>query len=101
MHALVPPDDMANAGIQAVEQLHLHGYRTGYAIGPYGAIRLTLDRAEQVFTMTVERQGLEEKPGTADTTEPPRSESVRRSAYSDMVRSEAPLPADDPEYPAI
>ncbi|GAB2777661.1 hypothetical protein GCM10027091_10300 [Streptomyces daliensis] len=51
LHALVPPDDMteADAGTHAVEALELHGHRTGYATGPYGVMRLTTDRAEQVF----------------------------------------------------
>ncbi|SCE34632.1 hypothetical protein GA0115237_1119110 [Streptomyces sp. ScaeMP-6W] len=51
LHALVPPDevDTGEAALQAVEELHLHGHRTGYAIGPYGTMRLTLARAEQVF----------------------------------------------------
>lgn len=51
LHGLVPPDDVANAdaGVQAVEELHLHGYRTGFAVGPYGIVRLNHDRAEQVF----------------------------------------------------
>lgn len=52
LHALVPPEDTdpADAGVHAVLELHRHGYRTGYAEGPYGAMRLRLDQAEQVFT---------------------------------------------------
>ncbi|MFF1906380.1 hypothetical protein [Kitasatospora sp. NPDC058218] len=52
LHALVPPTDTpdVDAGVQAVEQLHMHGYRTGFSVGPFGAIRLTTARAEQVFT---------------------------------------------------
>lgn len=52
LHALVSPTDTpdVDAGVQAVEQLHLHGYRAGFAVGRFGATRLTLDRAEQVFT---------------------------------------------------
>ncbi|MFJ6705655.1 MULTISPECIES: hypothetical protein [unclassified Streptomyces] len=51
-HALIPPDDVpaGDAGIQAVAELHLHGHRTGYSVGPYGTMRLSLGRAEQVFT---------------------------------------------------
>lgn len=51
-HALVPPDDMPemDAGVQAVEELDLHGHRTGCAVGPYGAMRLYLGCAEQIFT---------------------------------------------------
>jgi hypothetical protein len=42
LHALVPPDDFAeaDAGVQAVKELHLHGHRTGYPVGPYGAMHL-------------------------------------------------------------
>jgi hypothetical protein len=103
LHALVSPDDMAeaDAGVQAVEELHLHGYRTGYAVGPYGTMRLTLDRVDQVFTKTVEWQNPKQKHVAADTTVPQPSESVRRSSYSNMARSEAPLTADGPEAPAI
>lgn len=55
VHALVPPDDIpaVEAGVQAWEELHLHGYRTGYAMGPYGAMTLTRHRAEEVFTRGV------------------------------------------------
>lgn len=55
LHALAPPDDVpeAEAGVQAVRELHLRGHRTGYAVGRYGTMRLTLDRAERVFTKVV------------------------------------------------
>jgi hypothetical protein len=58
LHALVPPDDVAesDAGVQAVEELHLHGYRTGFAVGLYGAMRLDLGQAEHVFKKFAARQ---------------------------------------------
>lgn len=58
LHAQVPPDDVAEseAGVQAVAELHLHGYRTGFAVGPYGAMRIDLGRAERVFIKFAARQ---------------------------------------------
>ncbi|MBL1285627.1 MULTISPECIES: hypothetical protein [Streptomyces] len=55
LHALVQPDNVSavEAGVQAVEELHLHGHHTGYSMGPYGPMLLTLDRAETVITKEV------------------------------------------------
>ncbi|MFG2671598.1 hypothetical protein [Streptomyces sp. NPDC048445] len=103
LHAFVPPDDVpeVDAGLQAVEELHLHGHRTGYAVGPYGTMRLTLDRAEQVFTRVVTQESGEvvadsdaknEQPGRADTTRP---------TYGVVTASEGPVEAVEPESPAI
>ncbi|MGW6235295.1 MULTISPECIES: hypothetical protein [unclassified Streptomyces] len=39
-----------------MEKLYLHGHRAGYAVGPYGTMRLPLDRAEQVFTNVPENR---------------------------------------------
>lgn len=66
LHALVPPGDAPEpeAGVLAVEELHRHGHRTGYAVGPYGATQLTLGRAELVFTTFAEHQGQAPQPGT-------------------------------------
>ncbi|WP_209312175.1 hypothetical protein [Streptomyces lonarensis] len=64
LHALVPPSDAPEpeAGVLAVEELHRHGHRTGYAVGPYGATRLTLGRAEVVFTRFAEHQATQAAP---------------------------------------
>ncbi|MER5969463.1 hypothetical protein ABT112_06950 [Streptomyces sp. NPDC002055] len=64
LHALVPPEDVpeVDAEFQAVEELHLHGHRTGYAVGPYGTMRLTLDGAEQVLTKVAARETSEARP---------------------------------------
>ncbi|ARF73770.1 hypothetical protein B7C62_16980 [Kitasatospora albolonga] len=102
LHALVPPDDVpkAEAGLQAVGELHLHGHRTGYVVGAYGTMRLTLDRAEQVFTVAVERQtpraGLpaDEAPEKTSTT------SKRPSVYGSTVGPEHPDLAE-PDAPAV
>ncbi|WP_234329987.1 hypothetical protein [Streptomyces viridochromogenes] len=79
LHALVPPDDVpkADAGLQAVEKLHRHGHRTGYAVGPYGTMRLTLARAEQVFTKVASRESA--------ATEPGRAQTEPRSAHRDAA----------------
>ncbi|MET7319554.1 hypothetical protein [Streptomyces sp. NPDC005549] len=55
LHALVPPDDGAavEAGVQAVEELHLHGHRSGFSQGPYGAMPLTPERVESIITKEV------------------------------------------------
>lgn len=103
LHAFIPPDDVpeVDAGLQAVEELHLHGHRTGYAVGPYGTMRLTLDRAEQVFTRVVAQESSEviadagaknEQPGRADATRP---------TYDVVTASEGPVEAVEPESPAI
>ncbi|MEU6295294.1 hypothetical protein [Streptomyces erythrochromogenes] len=100
LHALVPPTDTpdVDAGVQAVEQLHLHGYRTGFAVGRFGAIRLTLDRAEQVLT-TVTTHG---------TTEP-RAESTPASgpakhpyaAYGEAAQMTEAVRAEDRPAPTL
>ncbi|MFA0839061.1 hypothetical protein [Streptomyces rochei] len=103
LHALVPPDDVSevDAGLQAVEELHLHGHRTGYAVGPYGTMRLTLGSAEQVFTKGVARDSGETTPeaGTKND-QPPRAET-RRSAYGGASASGGLSEPEEPESPAV
>lgn len=98
LHALVPPDDMpeADAGVQAVEELHLHGHRTGYTMGPYGTMRLTLDRAEQVFTKVTTGLSTDsahhEAPTASAAESPDPAEGIRRKKYGDRALTEsAPL----------
>ncbi|MGW7292840.1 hypothetical protein ACWGIB_10695 [Streptomyces xiamenensis] len=100
VHALTPPDDVApaDAGVQAVEELHLHGYRTGYAVGPYGTMRLTLARAEQVFTRATETQPAESAPSPSAGQDPPAS--TRPSAYRTAAAAWEPEPTE-PDAPAI
>ncbi|MFE3473849.1 hypothetical protein ACFXOI_19760 [Streptomyces bacillaris] len=102
LHALVPPDDIpeVEAGVQAVGELHLHGHRTGYAVGPYGTMRLTLNRAEQVFTVTAERQTHRAGPRAGDPPAIASTTSKRPSVYSSTVGPEHPAPAE-PEVPII
>ncbi len=102
LHALIPPDDVPedDAGIQAVEELHRHGHRTGYAVGPYGTMRLTLDRAEQVFTMAAERQTYQVALSTA--TAPVQTSATRKRplVYGSAAGPEGPDPAE-PDTPTI
>jgi hypothetical protein len=104
LHALVPPDDVpeVDAGLQAVEELHLHGHRTGYAVGPYGTMRLTLGRAEQVFTKVAAREPGEVTPdaGAKENDQPARAET-RRPTYGGASAWEGPSEPDGPESPAI
>ncbi|MFI0818260.1 hypothetical protein ACH4TX_15990 [Streptomyces sp. NPDC021098] len=100
LHALVPPDDVAepDSGVQAVKELHLHGYRTGFAVGPYGAMRLDLERAEQVFTKIAAGQSPDMQNGetaredhSTETTrrdEPVGSKPQQRSPYRCRAASE-------------
>ncbi|MFI6372421.1 hypothetical protein [Streptomyces sp. NPDC050546] len=97
LHALVPPDDVpeVDAGLQAVEELHLHGHRTGYAVGPYGTMRLTPDRAEQVFTKVVVREPSEDRFDAAADHDQRVGGRTRRSNYGDLGTSEeSPTPHD-------
>ncbi|WP_237530271.1 hypothetical protein [Streptomyces sp. SID3915] len=98
LHALVPPDDVpeADAGLEAVEELHLHGHRTGYAVGPYGTMRLTLDRAEQVFTKAVASNASETRPGGQ-----PAGAERRRPVYGGELAPEELTAPQGPESPAI
>ncbi|WP_051817021.1 hypothetical protein [Kitasatospora sp. NRRL B-11411] len=100
LHALVSPADTSDvdAGVQAVEQLHLHGYRAGFAVGRFGAVRLTLDRAEQVLT-TVTTQGALEP--HADPT--PTSEPARRpyAAYGEAALAAERIEPERPGAPAF
>ncbi|MEU6839220.1 hypothetical protein ABZ941_28650 [Streptomyces rubiginosohelvolus] len=98
LHALVPPDDVpeVDAGLQAVEELHLHGHRTGYAVGPFGTMRLTLDRAEQVLKKAVPLSASESRIGE----QPARAERPR-SAYEDRPHPEEPVALESPDFPAI
>ncbi|MFB7651521.1 MULTISPECIES: hypothetical protein [unclassified Streptomyces] len=84
LHALVPPDHVSevDAGLQAVEELHLHGHRTGYAVGPYGTMRLTLARAEQVFTKATARGSAATGPESACAA--PQSAYPGASAPEDL-----------------
>ncbi len=91
VHALVPPADTpdVDAGVQAVEQLHLHGYLAGYSVGRFGAMRLTLDRAEQVFT----RAGVRDAAGPRPDATPPETTKHRYAAANQgaaAVEPEAP-----------
>lgn len=100
LHALVPPDDVpeVDAGVQAVEELHLHGHRTGYAVGPYGTMRLTLDRAEQVFMKVAAREAPEPRPGTAVQSV---TAEQRRAAYGYADVSEGSISPEGPESPSV
>lgn len=85
LHALVPPEDTdpADAGVHAVLELHRHGYRTGYAEGPYGAMRLRLDQAEQVFTrMTVGTSAGRETTTQSGNQDSPGPSASPRSSYA-------------------
>lgn len=96
LHALVPPDDVPDidAGLEAVEQLHLHGHRTAYAVGPYGMMRLTLARAEQVFTKLV--------PGRSAASEPSQAQAESQAAcYQSAATNAAETTPISPDPPAI
>ncbi|MFJ8748713.1 hypothetical protein ACIREO_05145 [Streptomyces sp. NPDC102441] len=103
LHALVPPDDVpeVDAGLQAVEELHLHGHRTGYAVGPYGTMRLTLDRAEQVFTKVAAQEPGKATAGVDAKDDQPARAEARRPRYGGVPASEGPGEPDGPEPPAI
>ncbi|MEV3853062.1 hypothetical protein AB0J38_01905 [Streptomyces sp. NPDC050095] len=103
LHALVPPDSMPepDAGVQAVQELHLHGHRTGYSMGPYGAMRLTLDRAEQVFTKVAARETSETRPEAAAASTHLPTTNRRQVAYDDPEVSTGPVVPDSPEPPPI
>ncbi|MFF3015908.1 hypothetical protein [Streptomyces sp. NPDC057939] len=94
LHALVPPTDTpdVDAGVQAVEQLHLHGYRTGFAVGRFGAVRLTLDRAEQVLTTVTTQGAVEPHNDFAPVSEPARRPyaAYGESAHTEAIRLETP-----------
>ncbi|MFI1761927.1 hypothetical protein ACH41H_07715 [Streptomyces sp. NPDC020800] len=93
LHALVPPDDVSevDAGLQAVEELHLHGHRTGYAVGPYGTMRLTLGRAEQVFTASsLGPAGPDPRPAPAKPRSAYRDTSVTAEVEAGTVGSDPP-----------
>lgn len=96
LHALIPPGDVpeAEAGLQAVEQLHLQGHRTGYTAGPYGTMRLTLDRAKQVFAVAAERQTYKGGLRTSNAPEKSSAMSKRPSVYESAVGPESPDPAE-------
>ncbi|MER6018846.1 MULTISPECIES: hypothetical protein [Streptomyces griseus group] len=98
LHALVPSGDVPEvaAGLQAVEELHLHGHRTGYAVGPYGTMRLTLDRAEQVLKKAVPLNASESRIG-----EQPARAVRSRPAYEDRPHPEVPVALESPGFPAI
>ncbi|MFF9346668.1 hypothetical protein [Streptomyces sp. NPDC014734] len=97
-HALIPPDDVpeVEAGVQAVEELHLHGHRTGFTVGPYGTMRLTLDRAEQVFT-----KGVALDTSARHLGGQPAGPERRRPAYGVMPASHEAVSPEASESPAI
>ncbi|MEV8391776.1 MULTISPECIES: hypothetical protein [unclassified Streptomyces] len=103
LHVLVPPGDVpeVDAEVQAVEALHLHGYRTGYVVGPYGAMRLTLERAEQVFTKATAREIPEAQSDATAVNDQPTTPERRYSAYGDRTVSGDSVSLDGPETPAI
>ncbi|MEW1927185.1 hypothetical protein [Streptomyces sp. NPDC088360] len=103
LHALIPPDEFpeVDAGVQAVEELHLHGHRAGYAVGPYGTMWLRVDRAEQVFTRVTARESSEPRPDTSTQNDQPSTVERRRSAYGDVTVSDGPVSPEGPESPAI
>ncbi|GAA1219087.1 hypothetical protein GCM10009665_06390 [Kitasatospora nipponensis] len=101
LHALVPPADTpdADAGVQAVEQLHLHGHLAGYAVGRFGAMRLTLDRAEQVLTRAVAQQGSGPQQDVTPCAGSRGAEKSRSTAYrgaTDPVYTASPETPDPP-----
>ncbi|MFF4500359.1 hypothetical protein [Streptomyces sp. NPDC001401] len=102
LHALVPPDDVpqVEAAVQAVAELHLHGHRTGYAVGPYGTMRLGLAHAEQVFTRFVAQETVGGRP---DGTSPSghQTPSQRWSAYGSSAASLENIPSTEPDGPGI
>ncbi|WP_244190578.1 hypothetical protein [Streptomyces caeruleatus] len=104
LHALLPPDDVpqVDAAVQAVAELHLHGHRTGYAVGPYGAMRLTLARAEQVFTKVAGRETSEARPTAAtQNDQSTTAKQQQQSAYGDAVVSGSPVSPEGPGAPLI
>ncbi|MEV1081943.1 hypothetical protein AB0I98_27450 [Streptomyces sp. NPDC050211] len=104
LHALVPPDDVpeVDAGVQAVEELHLHGHRAGYAVGPYGTMRLTLDRAEQVFTkLAVRDTNTAEVRSEKTPQDAHQTPSRQQWAYDRGTSQVEAVPTEAPESPAI
>lgn len=102
LHALTQPDDVSavEAGLQAVEELHLHGHHSGFSMGPYGAMRLTLDRAESVLTKAVSSGSLwEPKPGMRTMSSCGTSHIP--STYTDAVSPQEPTSADDFDSPGL
>lgn len=62
----------------------LHGYRTGYATGPYGIMRLNLARAEQTFVKLAGPNGAladDHQAPTPQTAEPADARHRPRSPY--------------------
>ncbi|WP_256255548.1 hypothetical protein [Streptomyces sp. MUSC 14] len=102
LHALVPPDDVPeiDAAVQAVAELHLHGHLTGYAVGPYGTTRLTLTRAEQVFTKLVTRDAAEVQP-LETGQEVQQTASRQRLGYGRNATTMETFAAETPDSPAI
>ncbi|MFJ3710383.1 hypothetical protein [Streptomyces sp. NPDC090053] len=103
VHALVPPDAMpeSGAGVQAVEELHLRGYRTGYALGPYGTMRLNPERAEQVFMRSAEQPSPETKSSKAVAEGNQGIVQRQWSPYCGSAATEQTIPAMGPEWPQI
>ncbi|MCZ4118107.1 hypothetical protein [Streptomyces sp. H39-S7] len=102
LHALVSPDDMPDldAGVQAVEELHFHGHRAGYAVGPYGTMRLTLEHAEQVFTKAAARETSEPRPDTAHGNHANTTKRCQ-SAYSQVAAEVEPVTPEAPDSPSV
>lgn len=72
LHALVQPDDVSavEAGVQAVEELHLHGHCTGFSTAPYGAMPLTPNRVESIITKEGGTRHRQVTPGRSATPPP-------------------------------
>lgn len=79
-HALIPPEDVdpADAGVQAVLELHRHGHQTGYLQGPYGTMRVRLAEADRIFTqMTTRGSAVPQQQPTTDAEAPYSSYASR------------------------
>lgn len=102
LHAQVQPDDVppVEAGVQAVEELHLHGHRTAFSMGPYGAMLLTLNRAEAIISKETGRGPLDEPtPGTVTTGSPDGLSPA--STYAGNVPPQEPDAADEYNGPSL
>lgn len=105
LHALIPPDGVpeGEAGLQAVEELRLRGHRTGYSLGPYGAMTLTRERAERVFLSASDR--LAHGPAHHETsaagadTSPGTAQRSQRAPYGERASTEVPSTTSSQEPP--
>ncbi|MFB6533074.1 MULTISPECIES: hypothetical protein [Streptomyces] len=86
LHAQVPPDDVAasDAGVQAVLELHQHGYLTGHVQGPFGTMRIRLAEADRVFMrMTAETPHALQRAGTPPAGSPQPAVELSPPSYAD------------------